>query len=159
MNDIKERTQSLCQILKTSKLMHGFIWKEKKGKLYILLKVLIALINAVTSVLYAVIPGLIINQLINYQGINILIMYVGILTLTPLLTHLINRLFRLCMFKLYNEIRLNLRINFFDYTLSMDYETLEKPDIQRLKKRAESTLQNVFGYVDIVAEFFHQLSA
>ena len=157
MKDIKKREQTLFKIINTNKLMFEFSWKEKKGRLFILLRIIMALINAIFSVVYAVMPGLIINELINYRNLNTLIEYVGILTLTPIISHYINKCVNLYLLKLRNETELKLLTDFFEFSLDMDYETLEKPDIQILKRRAGYALENVFGFIEIMAGFLSSL--
>jgi ATP-binding cassette subfamily B protein/ATP-binding cassette subfamily C protein len=137
-----KRSQSLRNTVKSAGYMLGFVWKEKRGKLYLLLKMIISLVNAVFPLVYTIMPGWIINELTKERRINAIILYVGILTVTPVVSSLINAVMSYQSDKIQMEVTLNLNANFYAYTASMDYETFEKPDIQTMKQRAGNTLSN-----------------
>jgi ATP-binding cassette subfamily B protein/ATP-binding cassette subfamily C protein len=137
-----KRRQSLLNTIKSAKYMLGFVLKEKRGKLYMLLKVIISFFNAVFPLSYTIIPGLIINELTEERRINVIILYVGILTVTPVINNLINAFLNYQSDKIQMELTLNLNADFYAHTASMDYETFEKPDIQMMKQRAGNTLSN-----------------
>jgi ABC-type multidrug transport system, ATPase and permease components len=153
MDDTKKREQSLRRMIKTNKLMFSFAWREKKGRLFIFLRIAVALINAAFAVLYAIVPGFVINELLGHRRVDALIVNIALLTLSPVIGHFINKAIRLRLQKLRTETELKFLTDFFDYTLSMDYETLEDPEIQRLRWRAEDALKNVFGFIETAAEF------
>ena len=137
-----KRSQSLRNTIKSAKYMLGFVWKEKRGKLYLLLKMIISLVNAGFPLVYTIMPGWIINELTEERRINVIILYVGILTVTPVVSSLINAVMTYQSDKIQMEVTLNLNATFYAHTASMDYETFEKPDIQMMKQRAGNTLSN-----------------
>lgn len=150
MKKNKERNNSpnFNDTFKTTKYMFGFVWKEKQGKLYLLIQNIMAIINALFPIIYTVFPGLIINELLNEQRINTLIIYVGILVFTPVLSYLLNTLVRLYTSKLSMALNLKMNADFYHHVTSMDYETLENPDVQIMKDRAKTTLNSAIGVTD-----------
>ena len=140
--------QNLRNTIKTTKYILDFVWKEKHGRIYIFLMFVSSLLNVIPSLIYTIFPGLIINELINNQQINVLILYVGILVLTPLVDQIINRLIG----KHLSSISLRLSATFLKkynyHTAMMDYETIEKPDIQIMSSRVSGTFYNALQVVD-----------
>ncbi|MCL1794463.1 MAG: ABC transporter ATP-binding protein/permease [Oscillospiraceae bacterium] len=137
-----KRSQNFSKTIKSAGYMLGFVWKEKSGKLYLFLKVIISLVNAVFPLAYTIMPGLIINELTEERRINAIILYVGILTVAPVLSSLINAFMTYHIDKIQMELTLNLNADFYAHVADMDYETLEKPDIQTMRQRAGNTLNN-----------------
>lgn len=144
----KLRSQNLQNTIKTTKYMFGFVWKEKLGKLYLCIKITMALLNALFPIVYTIIPGLIINELINSQKLNTLILYVGIIVITPIISHVTNTFTGLYISKLSMRLNLKFTADFYDHITSMDYEMLENPEIQIVKDRAQNTLAGVLGVID-----------
>ena len=144
----KKKNQSLRNTIKTTKHMLGFVWREKSGGIYLFLKGIISLFNAIVALVYTIFPGFIINELINELRINVLILYVGVLIMTPVVSHLINILMNRYLKKLYLALRLKFYADFYEHITSMDYETLENPDIQINKSRTQDTLNGILGIVD-----------
>ena len=144
----KEKNQNLHNTIKTTKHIFGFVWKENYGKVYIFIKVIMSLLNALFPLVYTIIPGLIINELTNEQRINTLILYVGILIVTPVISHIINTSIGLLFSKLGMALNLKFTEVFYDHIANMDYESLENPDVQIVKSRAQSTLDGILGIID-----------
>ena len=65
------------------------ICKDRPGKKYVLIKIILAPIYAITPMLLVVIPGLIVNELTGNQRIEILALYIGLIVFTPLIIQLI----------------------------------------------------------------------
>ena len=149
------RKQSFRSTIKTAKYMLGFVLKEKRGKLYLFLKGIMSLFNAVFPLSYAIMPGLIINELTKERRINVIILYIGILTVTPVISQLINSVMNYQSDKIQMELSLKFNADFYAHTSSMDYETLESPDIQIMKQRAGNTLAN---FVWVVSNLSNLLS-
>ena len=145
--DVLKR-QNLRGTIKTTKYMLGFVWKERSGKSYLLVKNLIALVNALFPLVYTVLPGLIINELTDGRRIDTLALYVGVLTVTPVISQFISVLANKYLNKTSMELTLKYQAEFYGHVASMDYETLEKPDIQIMKDRAEQTLNSVLNVVN-----------
>lgn len=91
-DNTNDERQSLKNTIRTTKYILSFVLKEKHGKIYAFLVLLSSLISIVPTLVYTLFPGLIINELIGSQRINILGIYIGILILTPVLYQIINRL-------------------------------------------------------------------
>ena len=157
VNTLKKRNQNITSVANTTRLMMKFAWKEKEGKVYILLMLAMSLVNAAFSAIYVVIPGYIINELTGKCDIETIVIYISIVTISPVISYYINKFHQLYSFRLRSSAEHKLITNFYDHVMSMDYETLEKPDIQLLKRRAFGTLDNVFGIVGIVAELVSSL--
>ena len=138
--------QTLRGTLKSVKYMLGYIMKEKRGKSYLFLQIAISLLSAVFPLSYALMPGLIINELTEARRINAIILYVAILTITPVAGHIITSVMNYKSNKIQMELSLKLNADFYAHVADMDYETLEQPDIQIMKQRASNTLTN-FGWV------------
>lgn len=132
----KERKQSFFSTIKSAKYMFGFVWKERLGKLYLLMQVFAAFVSGVFPLAVTIIPGLIINELMGAMRTDILILYVGILTGVPVAEKIIGMILTKCLHKLGNSLGTKFNADFFDHVASMDYETLEKPDIQVMRERA-----------------------
>ncbi|MCD8002670.1 MAG: hypothetical protein LUG88_01910 [Clostridia bacterium] len=67
----EKREQTLSKTVKTCGLMLKFAWSVREGRLFIVIKALMAVVNAGFSVIYTVIPGVIINELIDEARILI----------------------------------------------------------------------------------------
>lgn len=140
--------QSFKNTIRTTSYMLRFVFKEKHGKIYALLVLLSSLLNAVPTIIYTIFPGLIINELMDKQQIKVLCFYICILVLTPVLYQIINRLMKRKM----TYIRFMLSAAFakkYDYhTAMMDYETIEKPDVQNMSNRVYGTFYNAVSIID-----------
>ncbi len=53
------RKQNLVNTFRTTKYMLGFVWKN--GKLYVLMRIIMSVINTIFPLIYTIFPGLIIN--------------------------------------------------------------------------------------------------
>lgn len=146
-NDNNER-QSFKNTIKTTRYMLSFVLKEKNGKKYAVLIIISSLISIIPSVIYTILPGLIINELTAAQRINILCCYISFLILTPLFYQIINRLIT----NKKTDINLMLSATFsreFNYhTAMMDYEIIENPEIQTMISRTSSTYGNALQILD-----------
>ena len=56
--------------------MLKFVWKERKGKVYVLLKTIESLLNTVFPLIYVLFPGWLIDELSDRKRIGIIIVYV-----------------------------------------------------------------------------------
>ena len=154
MAEEKKREQTLKKVIKTNAMMFRFAWKEKDGKKYIVLTSVSAFINAAISAILTVIPGLIINELIGQCRPERIVVLVAVLSGIPVISHFINKWITLRLQIFRDKVELSLITQFYDFTMRMDYETLEKPDVQILRRRAHQALFSVFGFVGIIAAFF-----
>ncbi|MCD7944908.1 MAG: ABC transporter ATP-binding protein/permease [Clostridia bacterium] len=146
----EKREQTLSKTVKTCGLMLKFAWSAREGRLFIVIKALMAVVNAGFSVIYTVIPGVVINELIDEARIIYLALYVVLLVFSPVISYCLNKLSGMALFRLKNEAEISLRMKFLWDSLDMDYEKLENPEIQILKRRAAFALDGVFDTIDTV---------
>lgn len=151
MKNYKKKFKALIDTCKTTIFAFDLVWKEKKGKLYILLKGFYSIFNAFIPLINVIMPGLIINELTNDKNIRVLCFYIGVLLVTPALNNIVNVSLNNALTKLSLDLNLKFVENFYDYVLTMDYETIENPDIQKMKERAQTALSGVMSIVDILS--------
>lgn len=138
----------IFKTISTSKQMFHMIWKYSFGKKYIILKSIISLINSIMPIIYTIFPGFIINELLNAKITRKLVVYVLVIVLSPLLYSFLNSMIALITFRCSQQIKLQLICNFEYHLMHMDYETLENPETQDMKNRANDVLENLIGIVD-----------
>lgn len=124
------------------------ITKQKKGKIYIIGKMVLSVFNAFFPFVFVVFPGLIINELMNESKINSLVLYVVLLSVTPFIQSVINHFLGKKLYNMSLYIMNSIEAEFYHYTMSMDYDTLEIPDIQIQKNRADETIHEIITTVD-----------
>ena len=142
----KGNRQNLHNTIATIKYMLGLVWNGNKA--YMFIKGIMALLNALFPLPYVIIPGLIVNELTSERKINTLILYVGIVILTPVISQIINILTNRILMKLSMKISLKIETDFYYHVSIMDYELLENPDIMIMKDRTQSTLNSALRTVD-----------
>ena len=143
-----KKSQSVRNTIKTTKYMLRYVWNEKHGKSFIFVKGITALLNAVFPLAFTIMPGLIINELTNEQRINTLVLYVGVLIITPVISQMITVFTNRYLTKLSMKLNLKFETDFYNHIANMDYETLENPNIQTMKGRAGETLSSSLSIVD-----------
>lgn len=160
----KSNTQSFKNTVRTTKYAVSMVAREEGGKRYITLQIFIALLNSLSPLVFTIFPGLIINELLKQQRIATVILYVGVLVVTPIVLHLINTVFSFYFYKSMNRIRMNANRRVFFYTVNMDYENYEKPEYNVLRDRVhdamwnlEQNINNIIGlfssFISLVALF------
>ena len=143
------RKQNLVNTFRTTKYMLGFVWKS--GKLYVLMRIIMSVINTIFPLIYTIFPGLIINELTNDLRIDKIILYVGILTLSPPINNILNSQLNKALTQISSSFNIKCQSDFLLYTMKMDYETLEIPEINRLKYRANDVLDNTLNTVNLLS--------
>lgn len=143
------RKQNLVNTFRTTKYMLGFVWKS--GKLYVLMRIIMSVINTIFPLIYTIFPGLIINELTNDLRIDRIILYVGILTLSPPINNILNSQLNKALTQISSSFNIKCQSDFLLYTMKMDYETLEIPEINRLKYRANDVLDNTLNTVNLLS--------
>ena len=133
--------QNLRNTIKTSYFMVNFIWRDTKGKSYIILKIISSLLNTLLPLAYVFFPGLLINELSGDKQAYIIITSIGLIVGLPFVGNLINKLLDKYICGLEMALDLKFNSDFYHHVTNMDYETLENPDVQLLKDRA----QNIMG--------------
>lgn len=146
-NQNNER-QSFKNTIKTTKYMLSFVLKEKQGRTYTLLMLLTSFMGIFPTIVYTLFPGLIINELIDHHTIYKLCVYIGVLIVTPVLYQIFNRLAARQMTKIKLRLSAVFSKRFNYHTAMMDYDTIEKPDIQTMSSRVSGTYQNAVSIID-----------
>ena len=146
--------QAFLQTIDFSKFILKRVWHEKAGKKYICIKLFITLVNTIIPLVYSIIPGLIVNELLDGAYSDVLIVYVAILSLSPVLLTFLNNILDSLLYKLRLDLELIFAIQFQKYIMIMDYETIENPDIQIKKDRAQITIDNTIVLIDKYVGFF-----
>ena len=146
----KENRQNLRNTIKTTKYMLGLVWKS--DKLFMFLKGIMALLNALFPIPYVIIPGLIVNELTGDRNINILILYVSIIIITPVISQIVNIIMNRILMKISMKISLKIETDFYYHVSIMDYELHENPDIMVMKDRTQSTLNSSLRTVDQLSD-------
>ena len=155
--DKTEKRQGVVQTLRSTRFMFARVWKLRAGKGYVALKFIMALLDAALSFAAAVMPGLIIDQLMGREVSSWLILEVTILVLGPLLGEVLTGIGGRVICSLGQKIQLTYIEEFYRHTIKMDYEMLEKPDIQEQKGRAIDLLGNCLGVVDQIGALFRSM--
>lgn len=149
---MKSKSQRLINVIKNYIYMLKIACKEKKGRIYFVIKILLSLYSVVPKVVFLVFPGLIINELIQDKNINNLLFYVLMIITIPIFDKLVLKIINTYL----QKIKLYLLLKFgrkFDYhIMMMDYEVFEDPDIQDLIYRADATFSNTISFVDKTCE-------
>ena len=137
--------------------MLKFVWKERKGKVYVLLKTIESLLNTVFPLIYVLFPGWLIDELSDRKRIGIIIVYVCCIAGLPFLVNLINSFIGVKIYKL--ELCLNLKFDsdFYHHITTMDYEILENPNVQTQKDRSHATISQALKVVDLVCGVISQI--
>ncbi len=147
------KINNITSTVKATKYMFFKIWKQGGGKSYIFIKVILAILNAFFPVIISIIPGLIINELIKRELSNTIIIYAILLVTIPIVNRIVNILLSKQLFNSTQKLTQNNLKEFYQHVTKMDYETLEKPEIQDKKNRAVDILGNNFVVVDYLCNF------
>lgn len=131
-----------------TKFVLSYVWKYKQGKVFILLKVIMSLFNAAIPLIYTFFPGLILNELVGDQQIIRIVIYASVLIAAPLLARVVNFYITKLLTRIKMYLELMFEETFFNHVANMDYETLENPNIQVMKDRAQQTLNGILGVVN-----------
>ncbi len=132
----KESLKKFTHTLYTVNYMVKRMWKEREGKLYILITFILMPFNAIIPIIYTVFPGMIINELTGQRRISVMAVYVGILILSPVLHQFISLYANVKSDKLYRSLDTIFTAEFFEHIALMDYDLLEDPDMQMKSERA-----------------------
>lgn len=149
----ERKTMTFRKNLLNTMYLVKYILGKQNGKLFVFLKLITSIYNALIPILYTVVSGLLINELCEERNITKIVIYVMIITCTPLLTYFMNRQISKKIFKLNAALALEFKIDYFDRVLSMEYETIEIPEIQVKKMRASMALLNSTGIIDLLCRF------
>ena len=143
--------QNIKNTITTTKYMLNYIWSIRDGKKYIFLKLFLSLLTSILSLALMVMPGLIINELTEEKRVSILLTYIGITAAIPFVQKVIISSMNVYLNRLRYYFMIEVKTNFIRHCANMDLETMENPDIQILKERAEETTAdalNTFEYLN-----------
>lgn len=143
---MKEKSmQNIKTTIRSTKYALALIWKKKEGKKLIFLQNLRSIIDVFPTLIQAVLPGMIIDELINGQDIYRLSIYVCLLLVVPILIQLCSAMVEVGSSKLSKSVNLQITAEFYNYIMDMDYAMVEDPNIQIMKERNSDTLNKVIG--------------
>ena len=145
---IGNKIQSFGSTVKLFRYMFGRVWQYADGKHYVVTKTLVSALNALVPLAYTILPGLIINELTDGTGLRTVAVYVAVTAALPLILSVINAFGDTYMYKLSLNISLSFQEEFQRFSAAMDYDTIENPDIQVQRDRAQSTIESTLGMVD-----------
>lgn len=137
----------------------GFVTREKGGKRYLLVKTINSIVSVLFPVVYAILPGMIINELSTQMRIKRLVIYVLVLLVLPLVQHFLATVFDIHLKKDMDNISRHANERIFSHSIDMDYENYEKPEYNVLRDRVHSTMWNLGSTADHVISFFASLTS
>lgn len=147
-----EKYQAFYQTKRCAKYALQYVWKEQQGKIYILLKEISAFLNALLPLASMIVPGMIINELVAGTSIRRIVVYVAILLIFPAVQNTVNYFLDKKTNKLSLQLNLIFNEQFYNHVLDMDYESIENPEIQVKKDRADDALSGIMTIVDQINE-------
>lgn len=139
---------------KTKKIISKLL-QQKNGKKFIFIEFSILVINSLIGVIGIIMPGLIINELTNsiqseVWNISTLINYLILLLVIPTIYRIILIPIENALFKIREELTITLVNDFELFVSKMDYETLEKPQLQGWRERVSNTVEGSIEIVDLI---------
>lgn len=149
---MKSQSQRLINVIRNYIYMLKIICKEKKGRIYFIIKILLSLYSVIPKIVFLVFPGLIINELIQDKNINNLLFYVLMIITIPIFDKLILKIINTYLQKVKMDLSLKFGKKFDYHIMMMDYEVFENPDIQDLIYRANATFVNSISFIDKICE-------
>ena len=75
-----KKEHTLLKAIKTNYDMLKFAWRQKQGRRYIVVRAVMSVLSALFSAFYAILPGIIVNELLEGRRWNYLIFDVFILS-------------------------------------------------------------------------------
>ena len=153
------KLKSILGTLSKAKYLIGKLLSQKNGTRYISLKTIRVLSGSVIGVIGIVVPGLIINELIRSIQSGLwhtatLTGYLALLLFVPALYQIALIPIDNILFKSGGELTISLLSEFELYVAGMDYETMEKPDIQECRERVSGTIEGAVEIVDLIGNIF-----
>lgn len=136
----KNKAQNFFKSFKITTQMLEYIWKKEYGKRYLAVTAIGSLFNAFFPFVYSFMPGLIINELLEEQRMKMICLYLGVLLVTPIISQIINFFINNISRGLENNLRLKFECEFLYHSMRLDYATLENPEFQANRDRAESAM-------------------
>ncbi len=153
---MNEQKQTIGQTVRSVRYILGMIGGKKYGKTYLFLSGLLSLTKAIFPLFFTVIPGLIINELVGEQRLQVLAVSVAVLLLSPLVNQAIHIAIQRKLMKLTLVLQNGLEKDFYLHLSQVDFEYREDPEIGMKGGRAKDTLQSS---LNITNQLFDLLSA
>lgn len=126
---IKSTIHSIRSNINDIIYLMNYFSRVQNGKKYVALQFILTIIGSIFPIVYTILPGMIINELAAERNISTIIFYVLLLSMTPLLNHIIQLTLGAYSFRLKRELRICFKENLFSYIAVMKYESLENPAI------------------------------
>lgn len=155
VRNIFSKNSRFAKTIYTAKYSLKYVAGTKKGKLLILSKASESIVMAALTAVSIIVPGLLINKLLEQSYDAKLVWILAAVLLTPFLQVLVSLMFERIIAKLNQTINIEISNDYFRRISAMDYENLENPDIQLLQERAESTLNGITGAVDMLSSLIY----
>ena len=86
-----KKEHKILKVIHTNLDMLRFAFKQKHGRRYIVVKTIMSALNTALAVFYAILPGVIVNELSGQKRWNYLILDVGVLTLITIIDYFLNK--------------------------------------------------------------------
>lgn len=134
--------------------MVSLVTQEEGGKRFILLKAIRAIIGALMPVLFSVMPGLVINELIGLKRLGIIIIYVSTLLLAPVLQQAFNTVLDIRAKKDMDRIKIGINKRVFYHSVEMDFENYDYPEYNLLRDRVHSSISKLEDNINSMIGLF-----
>lgn len=152
--DVKKSNQNFISMVKAIGYICKMVWQRRQGKIYFFIKVMMCIINAIYPMVFTIFPGLFINELINQKRIEILLLYISVLTLCPVIYHFLVTFINRYIQKISMNIEWDINDIYYRHYTRMDYESFEKPETIVSGERANNTLGNSLALIERILALF-----
>lgn len=95
---------SAVGVFNNMKYLLSIFLKENGGKLYIIRNVIASVLSVLFTLVYTIMPGLIISEIVGQKRLRVVIFYIAILLITPLVQTGLDTLFAVYNKKSINKI-------------------------------------------------------
>ena len=147
---MKKTKETFCYLF----YLLNIVYNTNKGKKYILLKAVMAILSPVVSLCGVVIPGLLIDELACSARYNMIVSYILILFFVPYLWNLVqNAINHYVIEVLKYDLTRTIEANFYKHIAKLDYDFFDKPHLVDLQSQAHEVIMNdVIGSVDSLCQ-------
>lgn len=150
---------SAVGVFNNMKYLLSIFLKENGGKLYIIRNVIASVLSVLFTLVYTIMPGLIISEIVGQKRLRVVIFYIAILLITPLVQTGLDTLFAVYNKKSINKIIMNVNRRIFYHSVDMDYENYDKPEYNALRDRVHNTMSGLeWNIAQVIAIFSSILS-
>lgn len=148
------KKQSFIGTIKAILFSMRLALRYQEGRRYCGMKLFLAILNVIYPLATTLLPGLIINELMEKRRISVLTSYVLLLGVIPLMNTAFGLLTNRYMLKLSKEIELIYTSQWYLMRMKMDYEHLENPKMEELHDRCLNTYISVAEIIDQIIALF-----